>query len=162
VAGSTPVLVHNNDGPVGDACPIDYSTVGFPNVPKKAVSFNGTDFTASGNSAQLPAGGIVRPTEPQMTGMAQAIGYDYVPSEASRPGAAYLDNGQPGSYNLWHAEKQGSVLNPGASQAVNRPVCDDCFEWMQKQAVYLGQSIYVTDPWGQLRFDPDGTWTEVG
>jgi len=161
-AGDTAVLVHNDNGPKpGDAtCPIILPTL--PKLPaeysSKTVSFNGKLWMVSGGRFELPAG-FTRPLASDMEQMAQDIGYETMPAEASRPGAKFLDNGEEGSYNLWHAEKQGSVLSPGTPQAVSKAMCDDCIAWHVKLAVYLNKSIYITEPGGVFRFDPDGGWT---
>jgi hypothetical protein len=161
-AGDTAVLVHNDNGPKpGDAtCPIILPTL--PKLPaeysSKTVSFNGKLWMVSGGRFELPAG-FTRPLASDMEQMAQDIGYETMPAEISRPGAKFLDNGEEGSYNLWHAEKQGSVLSPGTPQAVSKAMCDDCIAWHVKLAVYLNKSIYITEPGGVFRFDPDGGWT---
>ncbi|WP_051969696.1 DNRLRE domain-containing protein [Kitasatospora azatica] len=163
-AGDTPVLVHNDNNPKpGDAtCPIVLPTP--PKLPasfkSKTVSWDGKLWTVSGGRFKLPSG-FTRPAEPDMEQMAQDIGYEASPAEALKPGQTFLDNGEEGSYNLWHAEKQGSVLSPGSPLAVSKEVCDDCMVWFTKQAVFLNRSLYITDPFGVFRFDPDGGWTII-
>lgn len=64
--------------------------------------------------------------------------------------------GQPGSYNLSHAEKQVAAVSAGGPIGVSRIMCMDCQIFFKKLANHLGKPVVVADPAGVRVFFPDG------
>jgi hypothetical protein len=83
-----------------------------------------------------------------------------------QPAPHFLDRGNPGSYNLCHAEKQMAVLSPGTPMAVSQHSCGDCEKFIQKHAQHYGETYTVRDPVARnsdtfrtRTFHPDGRIT---
>jgi len=67
-----------------------------------------------------------------------------------------LDNGVPGQEKASHAEKVAAIENPGKPLAVDRVMCDDCFDFFQKLARARNTILVVLEPGQSWVFRPDG------
>lgn len=61
------------------------------------------------------------------------------------------------SITLLMQKKKLLTEKPNEPIGVDRPMCDDCTSFAQKQAIAAGKLVVVTDPNGTHIFQPDGT-----
>lgn len=84
---------------------------------------------------------------------------DQIGHEPKKSGAMdQNDNGGfDGKYNSSHAEKKVLTANPNDPVGVSRPMCSDCQNFAQQQAIATGDQVVVSDPNGTHIFNPDGS-----
>jgi hypothetical protein len=71
--------------------------------------------------------------------------------------AGAMDQGKPGRYYASHAERQAALARQNAINVeVSSPMCSDCINYFQKQAMYVNRPIAVVDPKVTRVFYPDG------
>ncbi|GAA2018275.1 RHS repeat-associated core domain-containing protein [Catenulispora yoronensis] len=155
VAGDVAVLVHNTMCPTKAALlagphPDD---VAYPakDKPSRTSSYahDSTTFTQSGWDSSYPQG--YSRSSPVDTYTAHGSSYTQVPR--------YKDNNAgDGAFHLSHAEPQLAALQPGASQSVDREMCDVCVMNMGPYAKHIGMPTIVSDPVFIHVFNSDGVY----
>jgi RHS repeat-associated protein len=126
---------------------------------QKAVAAGGDGVYASGTEP-VPGFGHVDPdgVRTGLDGRSSPPGSTLFPP--SDP--AFLDRGDPGSYNASHAEMKTATDQPGRPIGVSRPVCDNCGPALSQVAQDNGQPQVITDPNGTHVYHPDGGYDFLG
>jgi hypothetical protein len=69
----------------------------------------------------------------------------------------FLDQGTSGRYQGSHAELQNLILRPGEVQAVSRPICAQCRQFVSEFAQNKSAEIFIKDPRGIWVFHKNGS-----
>jgi hypothetical protein len=81
------------------------------------------------------------------------------PTASGRTQPAFMDQGDPGSYNACHGEMQAAAAQPGKGIGVSQDMCPNCGGNAAPQiARNTGQPVVITDPEGTHVFHPDGSY----
>ncbi|MEJ8857873.1 RHS repeat-associated core domain-containing protein [Variovorax robiniae] len=96
------------------------------------------------------------------SGTNRVAGQDHVPSgdvkvahgsDFAPANPAFMDRGDPGSYNSCHGEMQGATT--GEPMGVSKAPCDSCREGLQQFANNSGQPVVITSPDGTHIYYPN-------